>query len=89
MIKVNKLKSKNPFLKVQFLNWVCVESNAVGKAQVSIPKAEIIGIATVSEHLPKQEISWIAATLFCIIKLPSIEIWRYTVYNNFDIIKAE
>jgi hypothetical protein len=39
----------------QFLNWVWVESKAVGKAQDSIPKAEIIGMATVSEHLPTQE----------------------------------
>ena len=47
---------------------VWVDSTAVGMPAHSMPAAEIIGNATVSEHLPKQDISWIAATLFCIIK---------------------
>ena len=42
---------------------VCVDSTAVGMTETSMPMAEIIGRATVSEHLPKPEISCIAAAL--------------------------
>lgn len=42
-----------------------VESTAVGITAVSIPAAEIMGSATVSEHFPRQEISLIATTRFC------------------------
>ena len=44
---------------------VWVDKIAVGITAVSIPAAEIIGNATVKEHLPKHEISCIAAILFC------------------------
>lgn len=44
---------------------MCVESTAVGITAVSIPAAEIMGSATVSEHFPRQEISLIATTRFC------------------------
>jgi len=44
---------------------VWVESTAVGITAVSIPAAEIMGSATVSEHFPRQEISLIATTRFC------------------------
>jgi len=44
-------------LNVKSENIVCVESTAVGIIAVSIPIAEIIGSATVREHLPIQEIS--------------------------------
>ena len=37
---------------------VCVESTAEGRIQVSSPAAERIGSATVSEHWPTQEMSW-------------------------------
>ena len=36
---------------------VCVDNTAVGITLVSIPAAEIIGNATVNEHLPNPEIS--------------------------------
>lgn len=42
---------------------VCVDSTAVGMTETSMPMAEIIGRATVSEHLPKPEISCMAAAL--------------------------
>ena len=42
-----------------------VESTAVGITLVSTPAAEMMGSATVKEHLPKPEISWMAATRFC------------------------
>ena len=35
---------------------VWVESTAVGRATVSMPAADMMGRATVREHLPKQEI---------------------------------
>jgi hypothetical protein len=43
-----------------------VDKTAVGMTLVSIPALDRIGSATVREHLPKQDISWIAATLFCL-----------------------
>ena len=46
------------------LNAVWVESVAVGKIAASIPKEEMMGSATVSEHFPTQEISWIESILF-------------------------
>ena len=42
---------------------VCVESTAEGSTLVSIPHAEIIGNATVKEHCPTQEMSWIVKIL--------------------------
>jgi hypothetical protein len=42
-----------------------VERTAVGIQTHSIPQAEIIGEATVKEHLPKPEISLMATSLFC------------------------
>jgi hypothetical protein len=44
---------------------VCVESKAVGITLTSIPAADIIGSATVKEHLPKQDMSCIAKIRFC------------------------
>jgi hypothetical protein len=44
---------------------VCVDNTAVGITDVSMPAAEIMGNATVNEHLPKQDMSWIAAMRFC------------------------
>ncbi len=44
-------------LDVKFLNIVWVDSTAVGIIAVSMPKADIIGSATVSEHFPTHEIS--------------------------------
>jgi hypothetical protein len=38
-------------------NIVCVDKTAVGMIQVSTPMAEMIGRATVKEHLPKHEMS--------------------------------
>ena len=40
---------------------VCVERTAEGRIAVSIPNAEIIGSATVIEHCPKHEMSWIVS----------------------------
>ena len=50
---------------------VCVflAGTAVGMTAVSMPIAEIIGRATVREHLPKQEISCIETTFFIYIIL--------------------
>ena len=42
---------------------------AVGNAQHSAPDAANTGIMTESEHLPRPERSWIAATLLCIKNL--------------------
>jgi hypothetical protein len=42
---------------VKFLNIVWVESTAVGRITVSTPIEEMMGRATVMEHLPRQEIS--------------------------------
>ena len=46
---------------------VCVDSTAVGITAHSAPVAEIIGNATVNEHLPKHEMSCIAKTRFCLV----------------------
>jgi len=43
-----------------------VERTAVGNTLHSTPAAESIGSATVREHLPTHEISWIAQTFFCV-----------------------
>ena len=43
---------------------VWLDKTAVGIGSHSIPAAEIIGIAAVSEHLPMPDISCIANTLF-------------------------
>jgi len=43
---------------------VCVLRTAVGRITVSIPMDDRIGSATVREHFPKQEISWIVRILF-------------------------
>ena len=37
---------------------VWVDSTAEGRMTVSMPQAEMTGSATVKEHCPKQEISW-------------------------------
>ena len=50
-----------------FLNAVCVDSTAVGKMAASTPIAEIMGNATVSEHLPTQEISCTVTILFILL----------------------
>jgi hypothetical protein len=49
-----------------------VESTAVGIHTHSIPEAEIIGEATVKEHLPKPEISLMATSLFCFSIISSL-----------------
>ena len=51
-------------LQVKFLNMVWVDSTAVGRIAVSTPMAEMMGSATVREHLPMQEISWIVTIRF-------------------------
>ncbi len=43
---------------------MCWERTAVGITAVSISNALIMGSATVSEHLPMQEISWMVRILF-------------------------
>ena len=48
---------------------VCVDSTAVGITAHSAPVAEIIGNATVNEHLPKHEMSCIAKTRFILTSL--------------------
>lgn len=50
-------------------NAVCVLSTAVGIMAVSVPIAEMMGSATVSEHFPIHEISWMVTTLFIIKNL--------------------
>ena len=51
---------------------VCVESTAVGRATASAPKAEIIGSATLSEHLPIQDRSFINAARFIPVPFMSV-----------------
>ena len=53
---MSSVKSRN----VKPLNAVCVDKTAVGNTPHSTPHAEIIGSATVREHLPTQEISCIS-----------------------------
>ena len=53
--------------KVTPLNIVCVDNTAVGITAVSIPIADITGSATVSEHLPTQEISCIVTAFYCFL----------------------
>ena len=55
-------------LNVNPLNAVWVESTAVGKTDVSTPKAEIMGNATVREHFPTHDISCIVNILFILFK---------------------
>ena len=43
---------------------VWVERTAVGITAASTPIAEISGSATVEEHFPKQEISWMVTIRF-------------------------
>ena len=64
---------------------VCVESTAVGIQTVSIPAAEMMGNATVSEHLPKPEISLIAISLFFFF-LNSQPLMELTLLNIVTII---
>ena len=52
------------YLKVKFLNAVCVERIAVGSIAVSTPMLDIIGKATVSEHFPIHDMSCIDTILF-------------------------
>ena len=51
-------------LKVKLENAVCVDKTAVGSTEASTPQAEIIGRATVNEHLPTHDISCIVKILF-------------------------
>ena len=44
-------------LQVKFWNRVWVDRTAVGRMEHSTPMAEMMGRATVREHLPRQEIS--------------------------------
>ena len=41
-----------------------VDNTAVGMTAVSTPQAEMIGKATVREHLPMQEMSWMVTIRF-------------------------
>jgi len=43
---------------------VWVDKTAVGRTAVSIPMAESTGRATVREHFPTQEISWMVTIRF-------------------------
>jgi cytosine/uracil/thiamine/allantoin permease len=69
---------------------VWVESTAVGIQMVSTPAAEIIGNATVSEHLPKPEISLIATSLFWFSIIVFLSLYKFTLplYNNFGVVKS-
>ena len=59
---------------------VCVESTAEGRMQVSAPAAERIGSATVSEHWPTQEMSWIVRIFGYVMVFPSFsQIKRLTL----------
>ena len=64
-------------------NSVCAEKIPVGSGTLSIPQAEIIGIAAVSEHLPRQDISFMSTALFCffIFKRISSERISFQDYN--------
>ena len=57
-VRSRKVKPVNPP--------VCVDRTAVGITAAYTPIAEITGSATVKEHFPKQEISWIVTILFII-----------------------
>ena len=50
--------------KVKPSKAVWVDSTAVGMTAVSTPQAEMIGKATVREHLPMQEMSWMVTIRF-------------------------
>jgi len=54
---------------VKPLNRVCVLSTAVGNITVSIPIDDKSGKATVREHFPKQEMSWIVSIFFMFLFL--------------------
>jgi hypothetical protein len=62
---------------VKLENIVWVESTAVGKIDASTPHAEMIGNATVKEHLPTQEMSCIVKILF--INLLNLQKVRQTL----------
>jgi len=51
----------------------------VGMTEHSMPVAEMIGRATVKEHLPTQEMSWIASTRFC-----SMEVHMSMAIKSFE-----
>ena len=50
---------------------VWFESTADGRIHVSVPEAERIGSATVMEHCPTHEMSWIVRILLYAIITPS------------------
>ena len=58
-------------MTVKFWNMVWVDSTAVGRMVVSTPMAEMTGRATVMEHLPRQEMSWMVSMRFIGGKPPS------------------
>ena len=61
-------------MQVNPLNRVCVLSTAVGRITVSIPMEDRIGSATVREHFPKQEMSWIVRIRFMVLFLPDLRV---------------
>ena len=72
---------------------VCVDKTAVGMTVHSRPVADMIGNATVNEHLPKHEMSLIASMRFCAIfaimkivykKLIEFNVYNYTFITIFD-----
>ena len=60
MGRISSVKSR----KVKPSNAVWVDNTAVGMTAVSTPQAEMIGKATVREHLPMQEMSWMVTIRF-------------------------
>ena len=65
-IMSRRIMGKASFMELQ---------DSEGRIQVSMPQAEMIGSATVSEHCPTQEISWIVKT-FLSPMLILLQNWR-------------
>ncbi len=55
--------------KVNPSNAVWVERTVVGRTAHSMPAAEMMGRASVREHLPTPEMSWMVSTRFMMLLL--------------------
>ena len=65
--------------KVKLLKAVCTDRTAVGTMPHSTPIAEMMGKATVSEHLPTHDMSWMLAIRFmCEFLLLRVKMERRT-----------
>ena len=51
-----------------------LDLTAVGRIAVSMPMADRSGSATVREHFPKQEMSWIVRIRFMVLFLPDLRV---------------